>query len=104
MNTISKEYMEELSRDMADKLPVLRKQLKLSQEELSELVGKSRFTINEYETKKRELPWNMYLALVMLFRNNEGSATLMKALKLYPDALERLLKNVGVEKKKEYRR
>ena len=37
---------------MADNLPVLRKKLKLSQEQLAKIIGSSRYTVMLYETKK----------------------------------------------------
>lgn len=49
---------------MADNLPVLRKKLKMSQEDLANMIGSSRYTVMLYETKKRKMPWNVFLSLV----------------------------------------
>ena len=38
---------EQLINKMADNLPVLRKKLKLSQDDLAQLIGRSRFTVME---------------------------------------------------------
>ena len=83
---------------MADNLPVLRKKLKLSQEELAKIVGSSRYTVMLYETKKRKMPWNIFLALVLLFDKNEETSLLLKALGIYTEELERfILHNPGNE-------
>ena len=61
---------EQLIDKMADNLPVLRKKLKLSQEDLAQLIGSSRFTVMEIETKKRKMTWTTFLSLVLLFDKN----------------------------------
>lgn len=76
---------------MADNLPVLRKKLKLSQEELAKIVGSSRYTVMLYETKKRKMPWNIFLTLVLLFDKNEETSPLLKALDIYTEDLERFI-------------
>ena len=76
---------------MADNLPVLRKKLKLSQEELAKIVGSSRYTVMLYETKKRKMPWNIFLTLVLLFDKNEETSPLLKALEIYTEELERFI-------------
>lgn len=76
---------------MADNLPVLRKKLKLSQEELAKIVGSSRYTVMLYETKKRKMPWSVFLALVLLFDMNEETSPLLKALGIYTEELERFI-------------
>lgn len=76
---------------MADNLPVLRKKLKLSQEELAKIVGSSRYTVMLYETKKRKMPWNIFLTLVLLFDKNEETSPLLKALEIYTEELEKFI-------------
>lgn len=77
---------------MADNLPVLRKKLKLSQEQLANIIGSSRYTVMLYETKKRKMPWNVFLSLVFLFDKNKESAPLLKALEIYTDELDGFIK------------
>lgn len=76
---------------MSDNLPVLRKKLKLSQEELAKIVGSSRYTVMLYETKKRKMPWNIFLSLVLLFDKNEETAVLLRALDIYTSELDLFL-------------
>lgn len=82
---------------MADNLPVLRKKLKLSQEELAKIVGSSRYTVMLYETKKRKMPWNIFLSLVLLFEKNEETAVLLRALDIYTSELDLFLNHPDSE-------
>ena len=84
---------ELLVERMADNLPVLRKKLKLSQEELANIIGSSRYTVMLYETKKRKMPWNIFLALCFLFDKNEESAPVLKALEIYTEELDSFVKH-----------
>ena len=84
---------ELLVERMADNLPVLRKKLKLSQEELANIIGSSRYTVMLYETKKRKMPWNIFLALCFWFDKNEESAPLLKALEIYTEELDSFVKH-----------
>lgn len=86
-----------LAERMADNLPVLRKKLKLSQEELAKIVGSSRYTVMLYETKKRKMPWNIFLSLVLLFEKNEETAVLLRALDIYTSVLDLFLNHPDSE-------
>ena len=86
-----------LAERMADNLPVLRKKLKLSQEELAKIVGSSRYTVMLYETKKRTMPWNIFLSLVLLFEKNEETAVLLRALDIYTSELDLFLNHPDSE-------
>lgn len=86
---------EQLIDKMADNLPVLRKKLKLSQEDLAQLIGSSRFTVMEIETKKRKMTWTTFLSLVLLFDKNEETALLLRALGIYTDELDAFIKQEG---------
>lgn len=76
---------------MADDLPILRKKLRLSQEGLAEIIGVSRFTVTLYETQKRTIPWNVFLALVFVFDKNKETSALLKALGIYTKELDDFL-------------
>ena len=77
---------------MTENLPVLRKKLKLSQENLAKFIGSSRYTVMLIETKKRRMTWNTFLSLVLLFDKNEETAVLLRALEIYTDELDNMLK------------
>ena len=84
---------DELVERMVENLPVLRKKLELSQEELAKIIGSSRYTVMLYETKKRKMPWNVFLSLVFLFDKNDESAPLLKALEIYTEELDSFIKH-----------
>lgn len=86
---------EQLIDKMADNLPVLRKKLKLTQEDLARIVGSSRSTVMEIETKKRKMTWTTFLSLVLLFDKNEDTAVLLRALDIYTDELDAYFKQEG---------
>lgn len=82
---------DELIERMADNLPVLRKKLKLSQENLASIIGSSRNTVMLIETKKRKMTWNTFLSLVLLFDKNEETTLLLRALGIYTDELDKMI-------------
>lgn len=77
---------------MTENLPVLRKKLKLSQEKLAKFIGSSRYTVMLIETKKRRMTWNTFLSLVLLFDKNEETAVLLRALDIYTEELDNMIK------------
>lgn len=81
-----------LIEKMTENLPVLRKKLKLSQENLAKFIGSSRYTVMLIETKKRRMTWSTFLSLVLLFDKNEETAVLLRALEIYTDELDNMLK------------
>ena len=86
------EIRDVLIEKMTDNLPVLRKKLKLSQDSLAKFIGSSRYTVMLIETKKRRMTWSTFLSLVLLFDKNEETAVLLRALEIYTDELDNMLK------------
>ena len=70
---------------MTDNLPMLRRCLDLTQEELADKIGVSRSTIISIENRKREMTWNTFLSLMLLFTQNEGTNKLLNVLEIYTD-------------------
>ena len=89
---MASETREILIDKMTENLPVLRKKLKLSQENLAKFIGSSRYTVMLIETKKRRMTWNTFLSLVLLFDKNEETAVLLKALEIYTEDLDKMIK------------
>jgi len=89
---LASETRDVLIDKMTENLPVLRKKLKLSQEGLAEIIGSSRYTVMQIETKKRRMTWNTFLSLVLLFDKNEETAVLLRALGIYTEDLDNLIK------------
>ena len=76
---------EKLIRNMTENLPMLRTRLGLTQEELADKIGVSRSTILSIENKKREMTWNTFLSLILLFTKNETTNKLLNVLEIYTD-------------------
>ncbi len=76
---------EKLIKNMTDNLPMLRRCLDLTQEELADKIGVSRSTVISIENKKREMTWNTFLSLMLLFTKNEGTNKLLNVLEIYTD-------------------
>ena len=77
---------------MTENLPVLRKKLKLSQDKLAQFIGSSRYTIMQIETKRRRMTWNTFLSLVLLFDKNEETAVILRALDIYTEQLDAMIR------------
>ena len=88
---------QELCRIMALNLPTLRTKADLSQEKLAERIGLSRQTISSVESGKRELQWNVFITLALFFQNDDEIRTLMSAIGIIDEKLEKLL---GAEAKR----
>ena len=84
---------EILIQKMTENLPVLRKKLKLTQEELADIIGSSRHTVMLIESGKRRMTWNTFLSLVLLFEKNESTAVLLRTFEIYTKDLENTLIN-----------
>jgi DNA-binding XRE family transcriptional regulator len=74
-----------LINNMTDNLPMLRKRVGLTQEELAQKIGVSRGTIAAIENKKREMSWNTFLSLMLLFIKNENTNKLLNVLEIYTE-------------------
>ena len=86
------ETKEKLVDNMAENLPVLRKKAKMSQEDLADIIGNSRYTIMSIESKSRRMTWGTFLSLILLFDKKPETSALLRALDIYTDELDDYLK------------
>ena len=84
--------MVELIKNMTENLPVLRAKLGITQEDLGEKIGISRSTIVSIENKKREMTWNTFLSLILVFTKNEDTNKLLNVMEIYTDELHDFIK------------
>ena len=96
MEKIAKDERRTRQQEYADKLveylPLLRAAAKLTQNQLAKRLAITRASIIHFETKKRNLPFHLYLALVLIFMQNEDSEKLIKSFKLYDeDFIQKIL-------------
>ncbi len=81
-----------LIKNMTENLPMLRTKLGLTQEELAEKIGVSRSTVVSIENRKRDMTWNTFLSLILLFTKNENTNKLLNVLEIYTDELNDFIK------------
>lgn len=81
----------ELIQAMAKNLSVLRLKLNLSQDALSEVLGSTRQTISAIENSQRQMNWQMFLSLVLIFLKNKETKRLMIVLGIYTKELDNYL-------------
>ena len=81
VGAMKNEYIERMVKN----LPVLRMSAGLTQAQLGKKVGMSRQSIVAIENGKRPLPWSLYLAMVLVFMQNDSSKVLMESFNLYDE-------------------
>ena len=85
--------MEEMARDLVP----LRTLLGLTTEEMENILGISASIYKSFESGKRPISWDMYMALLFVFHYNERTAPVVDTLGLYPDPLKlRMRKGIGI--------
>ncbi len=91
----SKSEITEKKRRLTEKLvfelPVLRARLGVSQAEIAEKIGISRQSFNAIETGKKEMNWTTFVALVMIFRNNEQTRQMIDGIAGFEEYIGKLL-------------
>ena len=88
VGAMQKEYIGRMVKN----LPTLRMTAGFTQAQLGKKVGMSRQSIVAIENEKRPLPWSLYLAMVLVFMQNENSKKLMESFELYDEAfLQKIL-------------
>jgi len=77
---------DEYIKRMIKHLPLLRTAVELTQAQLGKKIGVSRQTIVAIENGKRPLPWSVYLAIVLVFKQYDDTIMLLESYKLFdPD-------------------
>ena len=87
MEKIPKEERRMIQSEYADKmvgyLPVLRAAANITQNQLAKRLAVTRPTIMSIETRKRPLQFHLYLAMVLVFMQNEDSKKLLDSFELF---------------------
>lgn len=86
------EARRKLLTKMSETLPSLRAKLNLTQEELSGIIGVSRYTIMSIEKKQRPMTWNTFLSLILFFSKNDDTNMMLGLFEIYTDELNEMLK------------
>jgi Predicted transcriptional regulators len=86
---------------MCDNLAMLRVRLGLTQSELAGILGVTRHTIMNIENKKRDMTWNLFLSLVLIFVKNEETNKLLNVLEIYTDELNNFIRHTDTRDKQQ---
>ena len=70
---------------MIDHLPTLRTAAKITQNQFAKKLGVARSTIVVIESRGRQLQWNMYLAMVLVFMQHKDSKKLLESFELFDE-------------------
>lgn len=72
---------------MTDNVAMLRVRLNLTQAQLADLIGLSRYTLMAIEKKQRKMTWSTFLSLFLVFSKNRDTALLLEAIGIYTEQL-----------------
>lgn len=86
-------FRDIITERMADNLPVLRKKAGLTQTDLADMLGVSKYTILMIEKKQRKMTWNTFLSLILIFSKNEETDKMLSLFDIYTEELNDLIKN-----------
>lgn len=88
---ITYKKQQEMISQLVQKLPQIRKEMKISQTQFGKKVGLSRQTISSIERGEVNLSWNNYLAImIFIVANRERCKT------LYKDDSQELVEILGI--------
>lgn len=82
---------DELIKRLTNELPVLRAKIGVSQDELSNIIGISRQTYSAIETGKRQMSWNTFLSLVLVFGCNEKTSAMIDGMQIISPELSEVI-------------
>ena len=86
MNKVERKKVQRQYVDkMVDYLPTLRSAAKITQNQLAKKLGIARSTMVVIESRGRPLQWHMYLAMVLVFMQNEDSNKLLESFELFDE-------------------
>lgn len=84
---MTEQEKEQLIDLLTPELPVLRKKAKISQDDLSNLLGVSRQTYGAIERRSRRMTWNTYLSIILFYDKNPNTHELIRSLGVYPQEM-----------------
>ena len=88
---IDKEEKNKLIKQLVNELPVLRARIGVSQDELCEIISVSKQTYSAIETGKRQMSWNTFLSLMLVFGCNEKTAPMIDEMKIISPKLSEVI-------------
>ena len=95
----SDEIRDKYTQLMVRHLPTLRRSLRLTQTDLSKLLGVTRGTVTNIENGRTPLSWCMFIALLGIFKNDREALEMMKVFGIVTPELDALMLSI-VKKEK----
>ncbi|MBQ3427781.1 MAG: helix-turn-helix transcriptional regulator [Clostridia bacterium] len=86
-------FRQEYITKLTDNLAMLMAKAKVSQADVADIIGIARQTYSNLETGKKSMTWNMFLSLILFFKENDETANVIRLLDIYTDELEAYIKN-----------
>ena len=86
--TINDQQKKTLIDNLTKNLPVFRAKLGINQAELAEKIGIARQTLTAIESGKRDMTWVTFVALTLLFLQNNETKALLPVMDVYTDDLK----------------
>ena len=86
-------FRQEYITKLTDNLAMLRAKAGVSQATIADIIGIARQTYSNLETGKKPMTWNMFLSLILFFKENDETANVIRLLGIYTDELEAYIKN-----------
>lgn len=81
----------ELYDQLLNELPVLRARLGITQEMLALKVGCSRQTVNAIEKRKKEMTWQLFMAVIAVFNFDESTRKMLGDIPGFSEKLNMVL-------------
>lgn len=82
---------EALMEKMAEELPDIRNQLKVTQEALAEKTGVDAVKIKAVESGKRAFKWSEFMSILFVIWNNDIGKGILDSKGLFPEELKKAL-------------
>lgn len=90
-DNISDRDKDILIKKLTDNLKQLRAMMDISQEQLANIIGVSRQTINAIESGRREMHWMMFVTIILFFLKDEEVRSLLTFMGIYTPELANFL-------------
>lgn len=81
----------ELYNELIEEMPVLRARLGITQEVLAMKVGSSRQTVNSVENRKKDMTWQLFMAIMAVFNHDETTRKMLSDIPGFNEKLNIVL-------------
>ena len=86
-----RDLKSELYNELIEEMAVLRARLGITQEVLAMKVGSSRQTVNSVENRKKEMTWQLFMAIMAVFIHDETTRKMLSDIPGFNEKLNIVL-------------